>query len=104
VTARLYIWRCHRSTPESPKRPESSNRVAFQVSADALKHRLQRLEAGAAPGGVDGAHPIPGAKPEVLGHGWGMSTEGLTLLLRLKVLLRDVHPAVWRRVRLTDGL
>jgi hypothetical protein len=25
------------------------------------------------------------------------------LLLRLKVLLRDVHPAVWRRVRLTDG-
>jgi hypothetical protein len=21
-----------------------------------------------------GAHPIPGAKPEVLGYGWGMST------------------------------
>jgi hypothetical protein len=34
-----------------------------------------------------------------LGYGWGMSTEGPTLLLRLKVLLRDVHPAVWRRVR-----
>ncbi|MEA2745460.1 MAG: hypothetical protein QOG25_3831 [Acetobacteraceae bacterium] len=33
-----------------------------------------------------------------------MSTEDPTLLLRLKVLLRDVHPAVWRRIRLTDGL
>ena len=26
------------------------------------------------------------------------------LLLQLKVLLRDVHPAVWRRVRLADSL
>ena len=26
------------------------------------------------------------------------------LLLQLKVLLRDVHPAVWRRVWLTDSL
>ena len=25
-------------------------------------------------------------------------------LLRLKRLLRDVHPAAWQRVRLTDGL
>src|SRR5277367_4407260 len=25
-------------------------------------------------------------------------------LLQLKMLLRDVHPAVWRRVRLTDRL
>ena len=26
------------------------------------------------------------------------------LLLRLKLLLRDVHPAVWRRVTLADSL
>ena len=26
------------------------------------------------------------------------------LLLRLKLLLRDVHPAVWRRVKLADNL
>jgi hypothetical protein len=26
------------------------------------------------------------------------------LLLRLKRLLRDVHPAVWRRVKLSDSL
>jgi hypothetical protein len=26
------------------------------------------------------------------------SAQGRALLLRLKVLLRDVHPAVWRRV------
>jgi hypothetical protein len=26
------------------------------------------------------------------------------LLLRLKLLVRDVHPAVWRRVKLADGL
>jgi hypothetical protein len=28
----------------------------------------------------------------------------LSLLLRLKLLLRDVHPAVWRRVKLADSL
>ena len=28
----------------------------------------------------------------------------LPLLLRLKLLLRDVHPAVWRRVKLADSL
>jgi hypothetical protein len=35
----------------------------------------------------------------------GVVTEqGPPLLLRLKLLLRDVHPAVWRRVSLADSL
>jgi hypothetical protein len=29
--------------------------------------------------------------------------EGLALLLQLKLLLRDVHPAVWRRVEFKDS-
>ena len=33
-----------------------------------------------------------------------MIEERPPLLLRLKLLLRDVHPAVWRRVRLADSL
>jgi hypothetical protein len=33
-----------------------------------------------------------------------MTDQHLTHWLQLKTLLRDVHPAVWRRVRLVDGL
>jgi len=32
-----------------------------------------------------------------------MTDERPPLLLQLKVLLRDVHPAVWRRVWLADS-
>src|SRR5258708_36642224 len=33
-----------------------------------------------------------------------MTTEQPVPLLQLKILLRDVHPAVWRRVKMADSL
>ena len=50
------------------------------------------------------AHHKTGAKLCLVIYRRAVIEQRPPLLLRLKLLLRDVHPAVWRRVKLADSL
>jgi len=51
-----------------------------------------------------GAHHKTGAKLGAVSYCREVIERRPALLLQLKLLLRDVHPAVWRRVKLADSL